>query len=63
MADYLPQNREELNRWLRGESDFDWTSVLKIIALREGIDWVNIDQLERRAKAKVINASFIFLFK
>jgi hypothetical protein len=40
LADYLPQNREELARWLEGKSNFDWTSVLRVSFFRHSLLWV-----------------------
>ncbi len=36
LSDYLPQNREELLDWVRGRGQFDWSTVLKLIATQEG---------------------------
>uniref|UniRef100_A0A915DJ40 Uncharacterized protein n=1 Tax=Ditylenchus dipsaci TaxID=166011 RepID=A0A915DJ40_9BILA len=52
LADYLPQNRKELTKWLEGKSDFDWTSTLKIIAGREGLGWDKLVEMELLAKSK-----------
>jgi len=53
LADYLPQNREELNRWLKHESSFSWDRVLKIIATREGIELSKIATMENQSREKV----------
>lgn len=53
LADYLPQNREELQRWLGDRSDFDWSETLRKIATSEGTDWSKIKQMEDDARAKV----------
>ncbi|VDK87702.1 unnamed protein product [Litomosoides sigmodontis] len=53
LADYLPQNREELLRWKAGESAFDWTSVLKMIATVEGSGWLQLKDMEELTKSKV----------
>lgn len=53
MADYLPQNRAELHRWLDGQSEFNWNKTLKMIATSEGSDWCEIEKMEEDAKSKV----------
>uniref|UniRef100_A0A915Q5Y3 O-methyltransferase domain-containing protein n=1 Tax=Setaria digitata TaxID=48799 RepID=A0A915Q5Y3_9BILA len=53
LADYLPQNRQELFRWTNGTSSFDWTSVLKMIATVEGSGWLQLKEMEQHTKAKV----------
>lgn len=53
MADYLPQNRQELIRWQEGRSDFNWFPTLKIIATNEGIPWAEIEQIETHARQKI----------
>jgi len=30
LSDYLPQNKKELNNWLSGNSNFDWTKIFKV---------------------------------
>lgn len=53
LADYLPQNRNELQKWLDGTSDFSWNKTLQMIATCEGSDWSKIKQMETEAKDKV----------
>jgi nicotinamide N-methyltransferase len=36
LSDYLAQNRDELNRWLRNDGPFDWGNILHFLALMEG---------------------------
>lgn len=50
LSDYLPQNREELVRWVRNQSRFDWSTVLKIIATQEGDveQWHGMELIARR---------------
>lgn len=36
LSDFLVQNREELERWRRSEGRFDWTNIVKFLALMEG---------------------------
>ena len=53
LADYLPQNRDELVRWKNGESTFDWSAALKMMLTREGEDWSNIPEIIVTTRAKV----------
>uniref|UniRef100_A0A914DM78 Uncharacterized protein n=1 Tax=Acrobeloides nanus TaxID=290746 RepID=A0A914DM78_9BILA len=53
LADYLPQNREELCRWKSCQSTFDWSSPLKMIATHEGKNWTNLKKLEVETREKV----------
>ncbi|VDK18322.1 unnamed protein product [Anisakis simplex] len=53
LADYLPQNREELSKWRQSRSDFDWFETIKRIANIEGVDWSSILQMEEEARSKV----------
>lgn len=56
-ADYLVQNRNEIQRWMDGTSEFNWTKTLKTIATCEGNDWSKLEQMETDTKAKVIFTS------
>jgi len=53
LADYLPQNRRELQRWREGKSSFDWTKTLKMIATREGLDWCRLREMEPATREKI----------
>ncbi|KAI6175208.1 hypothetical protein M3Y99_01982600 [Aphelenchoides fujianensis] len=53
MADYLPQNRAELERWLEKKSTFDWTRTLRMIATREGIGWEKTAEMEEFTRNKI----------
>uniref|UniRef100_A0A183BNP1 Nicotinamide N-methyltransferase-like n=1 Tax=Globodera pallida TaxID=36090 RepID=A0A183BNP1_GLOPA len=53
LADYLPQNRAELSRWLDGQSDFDWSAVLRIIAGREAVPFNEMCRMEQKAREKI----------
>jgi hypothetical protein len=53
LADYLPQNRLELSRWLKQESTFNWNSVLRIIATLEGLDGTKCKDMEVKTREKV----------
>ncbi|CAI4224801.1 unnamed protein product [Auanema sp. JU1783] len=53
LADYLPQNREELIKWKNGNSQFDWSSTLKIILTQEGQDWTTLDNVQLLTRKKV----------
>uniref|UniRef100_F1L9I4 Methyltransferase n=1 Tax=Ascaris suum TaxID=6253 RepID=F1L9I4_ASCSU len=53
LADYLPQNREELLRWLNHTARFDWSTTIKKIATIEGLAWSNVQQMETDAHSKV----------
>ncbi|KAM3717665.1 Nicotinamide N-methyltransferase [Dirofilaria immitis] len=53
LADYLPQNRNELFRWIIGKNSFDWTPVLKMIASVEGSGWLQLKEIEQFTKSKV----------
>uniref|UniRef100_A0A914XET0 N-methyltransferase n=1 Tax=Plectus sambesii TaxID=2011161 RepID=A0A914XET0_9BILA len=52
-ADYLPQNRNELVRWINKESNFDWSTVLRTIACHEGAmnSWLTMEE-ETRSKVR-----------
>ncbi|KAI1717590.1 NNMT/PNMT/TEMT family domain-containing protein [Ditylenchus destructor] len=52
LADYLPQNRNELTKWVEGRCDFDWTATLKIIDCREGGE-CNITTMEQDTREKI----------
>ncbi|VDM99026.1 unnamed protein product [Thelazia callipaeda] len=53
LADYLPQNRNELMLWRDGTNSFDWTPVLKMIATVEGVGWLHLKEIEQRTKSKI----------
>lgn len=53
MADYLPQNRQELIRWKEGKSDFNWSTTLKYIATKEGISWNKISEIENQTRQQI----------
>ncbi|KAI6185340.1 Amine N-MethylTransferase [Aphelenchoides besseyi] len=53
LADYLPQNRDELQKWLDGRSTFDWTRVLRMIATGEGIGWEKTKEMEEKTRSKI----------
>jgi len=55
LADYLPQNRDELNKWKDGTSTFDWTNTLNVILNAEGSDIRLLRQMETLARPKVRN--------
>lgn len=63
LADYLPQNRDELLRWTTGQSTFDWTAVLKMIATVEGSGWLQLKDMEEITKSKVKFLNFICKFQ
>ncbi|VBB31525.1 unnamed protein product [Acanthocheilonema viteae] len=54
LADYLPQNRNELFRWTNGQSSFDWTPVLKMIGTVEGSGWLQLKEMEEYTKSKIV---------
>ncbi|VDM92462.1 unnamed protein product [Onchocerca ochengi] len=58
LADYLPQNRNELLRWTTGQSLFDWTPVLKMIASVEGSGWLHLKEMEQYTKSKIVVSIF-----
>ncbi|KAL3068109.1 hypothetical protein niasHT_038099 [Heterodera trifolii] len=53
LADYLPQNRDELCQWLSEQSKFDWSTVMRIIAAREAVPLSEIRQMEQKAREKI----------
>uniref|UniRef100_A0A1I8EVS5 Uncharacterized protein n=1 Tax=Wuchereria bancrofti TaxID=6293 RepID=A0A1I8EVS5_WUCBA len=53
LADYLPQNRNELSRWADGKSTFNWTPALKMIASVEGSGWLQLEEMEQYTKSKI----------
>ena len=55
LADYLPQNRVELQRWKNCESSFDWGAALRMILTREGKDCfpTRVSETESETRAKV----------
>jgi hypothetical protein len=53
MADYLPQNRAELQRWLEGRNNFDWTKTLQMVATSEGTDWMKIKEMEPETRSRI----------
>ncbi|CAD6189510.1 unnamed protein product [Caenorhabditis auriculariae] len=53
LADYLPQNRVELQNWFDGKSRFDWSVPLKTILTREGIDWSELERVQPATREKV----------
>ncbi|CAD5231778.1 unnamed protein product [Bursaphelenchus xylophilus] len=53
LADYLVQNRDELERWLAHRSTFDWTKTLKMIATQEGMEWSKICEMEPATRPKI----------
>uniref|UniRef100_A0A8R1I173 Uncharacterized protein n=1 Tax=Caenorhabditis japonica TaxID=281687 RepID=A0A8R1I173_CAEJA len=55
LADYLPQNRGELLRWVNNESDFDWNRPLRMILTREGKTWDKLPQVEEETREKVVD--------
>ncbi|ETN77562.1 NNMT/PNMT/TEMT family protein [Necator americanus] len=54
LADYLPQNRRELDRWREGKSDFDWSDPLKRILTQEGNSWDDLDEMIELTRKKVV---------
>uniref|UniRef100_A0A8D0E8C1 Nicotinamide N-methyltransferase n=1 Tax=Salvator merianae TaxID=96440 RepID=A0A8D0E8C1_SALMN len=56
-TDYTDQNREELQRWLKGDLDaFDWTPVVKYVCELEGDreKWAEKENKVRRAIRQVL---------
>lgn len=53
LADYLPQNRKELENWRQSQSNFDWTKTLRMICTQEGQTWSTVPELEPAARKKV----------
>nr|AAT11867.1 putative methyltransferase NNMT/PNMT/TEMT isoform b [Dictyocaulus viviparus] len=53
LADYLPQNRQELMRWYEGSSSFDWSHPMKMILTQEGNPWNDLDEMIRITRQKV----------
>ncbi|CAK5024018.1 unnamed protein product [Meloidogyne enterolobii] len=55
LSDYLPQNKKELNNWLSGNSNFDWTKIFRLIAVYEALPLpTDIEKMEKSTKDKVI---------
>jgi nicotinamide N-methyltransferase len=63
LADYLPQNREELQRWKNGESKFDWGAALRMMLTREGKDWSKVAETEAETRAKVFDIFYANCFE
>ncbi|ULT91029.1 hypothetical protein L3Y34_008962 [Caenorhabditis briggsae] len=55
LADYLPQNRDELYRWVNNESKFDWSIPLKMILTREGQSWDKLPNVEQETRDKIVD--------
>ncbi|CAI2353136.1 unnamed protein product [Caenorhabditis sp. 36 PRJEB53466] len=55
LADYLPQNRDELKRWVNNESKFDWRVPLRMILTREGKSWDKLPAVEPETREKVMD--------
>lgn len=53
LADYLPQNRDELHKWVNNESKFDWTVPIRMILTREGKSWDKIPAAIQETREKV----------
>ncbi|VDM55947.1 unnamed protein product [Angiostrongylus costaricensis] len=53
LADYLPQNRQELERWYEGTSNFDWSQPLRMILTQEGNSWNDLDEMIKITRQKV----------
>ncbi|PAV79200.1 hypothetical protein WR25_18159 isoform B [Diploscapter pachys] len=53
LADYLPQNREELIAWKENRSRFDWSTPLKMILTQEGSAWEQLQEMITRTRNKV----------
>ncbi|VDL75118.1 unnamed protein product [Nippostrongylus brasiliensis] len=53
LADYLPQNRQELKRWSEGKSNFDWSQAFKMILTQEGNSWNDLDDMIALTRKKV----------
>ncbi|CAB3396484.1 unnamed protein product [Caenorhabditis bovis] len=53
LADYLKQNRDELEKWMNGESTFDWTVPFRMILSREGITWDKVKEITPATRDKV----------
>ncbi|KAL7073220.1 hypothetical protein ACQ4LE_007093 [Meloidogyne hapla] len=54
LSDYLPQNKKELNNWLIGNSNFDWSKVFKLIAVHEALPLpTDIVKMEKMTREKV----------
>ncbi|CAG9536898.1 unnamed protein product [Cercopithifilaria johnstoni] len=53
LADYLPQNIDELIRWTTGRGSFDWTPALKMIATVEGSGWLQLKEMEEYTRSKI----------
>ncbi|TKR70605.1 hypothetical protein L596_022610 [Steinernema carpocapsae] len=53
IADYLPQNRNELLKWHNKSSHFEWDETLKILAKAEGTSFPEQVTMEQSARDKV----------
>uniref|UniRef100_A0A1I7Y0V8 NNMT/PNMT/TEMT family protein n=1 Tax=Steinernema glaseri TaxID=37863 RepID=A0A1I7Y0V8_9BILA len=53
LADYLPQNRNELLKWHNKSSVFEWNETLKILAKCEGAIYTELSTMEQAARDKV----------
>ncbi|KHN83563.1 putative methyltransferase B0303.2 [Toxocara canis] len=53
LADYLPQNREELMKWRQNRSQFDWSCTIRKMAIIEGLNSTEVPQMEICARSKV----------
>lgn len=55
----MPQNRQALERWKTGNSNFNWTKVLTIICSLEGFNLLQLkdikDNFELLTRKKVSN--------
>uniref|UniRef100_A0AC34FKN2 Uncharacterized protein n=1 Tax=Panagrolaimus sp. ES5 TaxID=591445 RepID=A0AC34FKN2_9BILA len=60
---YLPQNREELQRWKNGQSSFDWGAALRMVLTREGKDWTKVLETEAETRAKVVDIFYANCFE
>lgn len=53
LADYLPQNRRELEAWRDQKSGFDWTIPLRMILTQEGRSWTELPTMQPLTRQKV----------
>ncbi|CAI5450233.1 unnamed protein product [Caenorhabditis angaria] len=53
LADYLPQNRQELEKWLAGNSNFDWSHPINMILTREGRTLDKKEQVLTETRGKI----------
>ncbi|KAK0409393.1 hypothetical protein QR680_004514 [Steinernema hermaphroditum] len=53
LADYLPQNRNELLKWHNKSSVFEWDTTLRILAKCEGQIYSELSVMEQAARDKV----------